>query len=55
MVRKDCLGCGRPSYTAADRGRWSCPHCGRDLSTEPLLSIYGDRMDQKGEVLPWKK
>lgn len=34
MYMKVCTNCEKPSYSATDRGGWTCPHCGKDLSGE---------------------
>lgn len=35
MVKKTCPACGKDSYSAAEKGRWVCPHCGADVSEVP--------------------
>lgn len=36
VIRKNCPGCGKPSYSGTDAGEWICPHCGKDLTGEPV-------------------
>lgn len=38
MFRKQCGRCGKTSYSLSAKGRWICPGCGADLSSEPCLA-----------------
>ena len=40
MVRKYCSRCKEYSYSACSDKEWTCPICGNDLTSEPVLNIY---------------
>lgn len=39
MVRKKCSRCDNVSYSLSAKGRWICPSCGEDLTSEPLWVV----------------
>lgn len=45
MVKKLCPKCGKYSYSAATRSKWTCPSCGHDLSSYPHMEI--EQSDQE--------
>jgi len=32
MYKKKCPNCGKYSYSASLKGKWTCPHCKKDIS-----------------------
>ena len=37
MVKKECRRCAQPCYSFYKKGIWICPHCGEDLTDEPVV------------------
>lgn len=35
MMKKTCPKCNKNSYSAAEKGEWICPYCGKDISEIP--------------------
>lgn len=36
MVRKRCRHCQQTSYSLSASGAWICPHCGQDITDQPV-------------------
>ncbi|HEX6972173.1 MAG TPA: hypothetical protein VF234_08140 [Limnochordia bacterium] len=50
MVRKRCRLCEKLSYSLSPKGVWICPHCGEDITAQPVQ--YPDAASNR--VLPLK-
>ncbi len=43
MVKRVCLFCGMPCYSADDRGDWVCPRCEKTIPKEEANANEGPR------------
>lgn len=50
MVKKRCQLCDKMSYSLSPKGSWICPHCGEDITAQPVQ--YPDAATRR--VLPLK-
>lgn len=37
LLRKNCMICGKASYSSSERGSWICPFCNTDLAKERIM------------------
>ncbi|MEW6572952.1 MAG: hypothetical protein AB1374_04905 [Bacillota bacterium] len=52
MFQKTCPNCNQPSYSASDRRKWLCPHCGTDLTAVPAKVAGQEGREEITDKLP---